>query len=837
VAVGDFNGDGIPDLAVAGGNANGTVSVLLGKGDGTFLPAVNYPAGNGTVSVAVADFNGDGKQDLAVANQGTYPFANGSVNILLGQGDGTFLPAQSFPAGKGPIFVAVGDFNGDGVPDLTVVNYGDAFGNGKGVSVLLGKGDGTFLPAQSYAAGSDPRSVAVADLNGDGKQDLAVADYFGGVSVLLGKGDGTFLTATGYAAGTHPWSVAVGDFNADGIPDLAVANYGTYPYYTDGSVSILLGQGDGTFLTAKSYPAGIAPKSVAVGDFNGDGKQDLAVADIGDNYAKGQGVSVLLGQGDGSFLTAKTYVAWVDPYSVAVGDFNGDGKQDLAVANHGEFPYTNGNVSVLLGQGDGTFPSTPAFPAGTNPWSVAVGDFNGDGIPDLAVANENSDNVSVLLGKGDGTFLPAQTFDAGTHPRSVAVGDFNADGKLDLAVAGYGRYLDYYGNYHNFDETVRVLLGKGDGTFQPAVNYAAGKEPTSVAVGDFNGDGKQDLAVANYYSSGVSVLLGKGDGTFLPAQAFPAGTKPWSVAVGDFNGDGILDLAVANYTAYGNGTVSVLLGKGDGSFLPAVNYTVGAYPISVAVGDFNGDGFLDLAVANQGINGAGSVSVLLGKGDGTFLPAVNYAAGSYPNSVAVGDFNGDGIFDLAVAGLGGAVRVLLGKGDGTFQTTNVSYVAGTGSLSVAVGDFNGDGFPDLTVVNYGVSILLNDATWPGGPSRARGGPSHPPVPEPLPPPAVRPFPSGQEPRLATSALLSLPVSPGNPTVIAPPTPVALPGADSPPPPILAGMLWEGRPSALADPRAGPRARGAPWTLDHLFAELAANAVWDEGTDQAIAVLT
>jgi hypothetical protein len=394
--------------------------------------------------------------------------------------------------------------------------------------------------------------------------------------------------------------------------------------------------------------------------------------------------------------------------------------------------------------------------------------------------------VSVLLGKGDGTFLPAQSFNAGLFPSAVAVGDFNGDGKLDLAVAGYGRYLDDYGNYHNFDETVRVLLGKGDGTFQPAVNYAAGSGPTSVAVGDFNGDGKQDLAVANYYSSGVSVLLG----------------------------------------------------KGDGSFLPAVNYTVGAYPISVAVGDFNGDGFLDLALANQGINGAGSVSVLLGKGDGTFLPAVTYAAGSYPNSVAVGDFNGDGVPDLAVAGLGGAVRVFLGKGDGTFPMTNFSYIAGSGSLSVAVGDFNGDSFPDLAVANSsnGVSILLNDATWPSGPGRARHSPSHPIVPQ-LPPPAVLSFPSGEEPRLAASALLRLPPSPGNRPVIAPPTPLALPGADPPRPAILAALLAEGRPAVLADPRAGPRARGAPGgTLDQLFAVLATNGLWDDGTDQGTPLL-
>jgi FG-GAP-like repeat len=296
------------------------------------------------------------------------------------------------------------------------------------------------------------------------------------------------------------------------------------------------------------------------------------------------------------------------------------------------------------------------------------------------------------------SFLEKSAPAAGTSPQAVAVGDFNGDGKLDLAVTN--------------STNVGVLLGNGDGTFQPAVYYSVGSSPRAVAVGDFNGDGKLDLVVGNVTSGNVSVLLGNGDGTFQPALNYAADNAPYSVAVGDFNGDGKLDVAAAE--AGGSAIVSVFLGKGDGTFQPAVNYGVGQDPVSLAVGDFNGDGNLDVAAATQG--GSDTVSVLLGKGDGTFQPAVNYAAGSIPSSVVAGDFNGDGKLDLAVTNIfDDTVSVLLGNGDGTFQAP-VNYDTGAYPWWVAVGDFNGDGKPDLAAANGNgndVSILLNTTAYLG----------------------------------------------------------------------------------------------------------------------------
>jgi hypothetical protein len=266
------------------------------------------------------------------------------------------------------------------------------------------------------------------------------------------------------------------------------------------------------------------------------------------------------------------------------------------VARRSKLPCYRPLIEILENRTLPSFVYAGNYAVGDEPWFVAVGDFNGDGTPDLAAANRRSGTVSVLLGNGDGTFQAGQTLSSGGNaPLSVAVADFNGDGKQDLAVA------------YTANREVVVFLGNGDGTFQAPTRYQL-RGSYSVAVGDFNGDGTPDLAVAENIT--VSVLLGNGDGTFQAPVSYAVGDQPWSVAVGDFNGDGIPDLAVANA---GDGTASVLLGNGDGTFQAALNYAVGSDPRSVAVGDFNGDGFPDLAVTNY--TDPGTVSVLLNAAD------------------------------------------------------------------------------------------------------------------------------------------------------------------------------------------------------------------------------
>jgi hypothetical protein len=330
-----------------------------------------------------------------------------------------------------------------------------------------------------------------------------------------------FLAPMHFDAGGASAPVVVGDFNGDGIPDLAVLHGGVRA-----TVSVLLGNGNGSFRTPRTFDSGaFRPSSVLVGDFNGDGNLDLALGNGIDDLGYGENGTVLLGTGDGSFQAARVFrTDGTDPEAMAVGDFNGDGICDLAVAGPNTVLGTIG--SVLLSNGDGSFqaPLPFWFPDQPHPTSMAVGDFNGDGTLDLAVTNDYFNTVSVLLGTGDGSFYGIQDFAAGSSPFLEAVGDFNGDGILDLVT----------------DST--ILLGNGDGTFQTPYNIGASG---IWAVGDFNGDGSLDLAAPNYRSNTVSVLLGNGDGSFQPAMTYDAGGSAYSVAVGDFNGDGSDDLAAS----------------------------------------------------------------------------------------------------------------------------------------------------------------------------------------------------------------------------------------------------------------------------------------------------
>jgi hypothetical protein len=331
-----------------------------------------------------------------------------------------------------------------------------------------------------------------------------------------------------------------------------------------------------------------------------------------------------------------------------------------------------------------------------NPREPLLGDFNGDGVLDLATSNHNSGSVTVLLGYGDGAFTDPIHYPVAVSTRSGSVGDLNGDELLDLVVLSGGSRNQY-----------SVLLGNGDGTFQDAVHKEFGRSlaPNGTVLGDWNGDGYLDLAIANFIGDSVSVLLGNGDGTFQDPVEYPAGDGCSWITAADFNTDGMDDLAVPS--AEGN-NVTVLLNKGDGTFLNVLAFPTGLEATGVAAGDVNDDGFIDLAVTNAH---DGTVSVLLGDGQGLFTEAVNYLLKFRPWRVQIADFNLDGLQDLAVSNAQGIV-VLLGLGDGSFELEETYPVAQL-SAGIGVGDFNNDWAPDVVSVG-GVtaglaSILLNDS--------------------------------------------------------------------------------------------------------------------------------
>lgn len=690
VAVADLNGDGKADLVTANSSSD-NISMFLGNGDGTFRPGVNYRVGSSPVSVATGDFNGDGKLDLVVANgQST------NVSILLGNGDGSFRTPANYTVASGPVFVTVSDLNGDGKPDFVVANQFP-----QGLSTFLGNGDGTFRSLSNTPLTALPLSVVVTDFNGDGTADLAVEEFNpeGGLlpyslSILVGNGDGTFSrevsTSLSFGSGSTSFFPA-GDFNRDGKMDLALAG-------PNGTVSILMGNGDGTFQNAVNYNTGtlVSPRGVAMGDFNGDGNLDLVTGPVR--------VSILLGNGDGTFRAPLTLDLPDTTTFVAVGDFTGRGKRDLVAAN--SFP---GSVSVLLGKGDGAFQNPVNYSTGAGPGEFALTDFNRDGRTDLAVSNYSLNTVSVLLGNGDGSFRTPVEYSVGSGPIFVLTGDFNRDGKLDLAVA----------NSQSSD--ISILLGNGDGTFRPAVSFPAGSNPYGVVVSDFNGDGKPDLAVVNpsqvvhdFFSQrgDVAILLGNGDGTFQSPVHYLAGTNPGrAITTGDFDGDGKVDLAVIDQgnNLVGIGDVAILLGNGDGTFQNDTTFAAGFTPGSIAAGDFNGDGILDLAVGRSFENPDGSIAILLGNGDGTFKTPASFGDHTRASFLVVGDFNGDGKLDLASGNtypLSSSISILLGNGDGTFHPP-VNY--SVDSPYLRVGDIDGDGKLDVVTSN---TILFN--TCPAG---------------------------------------------------------------------------------------------------------------------------
>jgi trimeric autotransporter adhesin len=671
IAVADLNGDGRPDLVSVGSNG---LSILInttapGSSTVSFGTQALLTTVQDASSATLADLNNDGKPDLIIPD-----VSNSRVVVLLnttapGAATASFGTAALFTTGVGPLRVVVADFNGDGKPDLAVVD--DTTDD---VSVLLntaaaGATTPSFATLQTFSVGRFPQSIAVADFNRDGKPDLIVNNSLDAtVSILLnttatGAAVPSFASQQVVGVGNSPTTVIAADLNNDGIADVVAVNQ------ADDDVSVLVnitaaGASHVTFGPTLTVTTVAEPDFVSAADLNGDGKTELLVAPL-----NGSQLSVLVNTtppttapasiaGEQDFGTAGF------PWGVAVADFNGDGKLDVATVNNSGLGTSNGTVSVLLnttvpGSAGASFATHAEFTVGIFGFCVVAADINGDGKPDLIVSNNGSNTVSVLLNNAAAgatvpSFAAHQDFTVGSGPEILAVADINGDGRPDIVVANSGAH------------TISVLLnttavGSTTMSFATQQTFATAGPPYGVAIADLNGDGKPDIAVTNQTLSSVSVLLnktapGSATASFATHQEFTVGTAPLGIAAIDINGDGKPDLLVTNtVAAAGVYLASVLVnttapGATSASFATQQTFEIGEGSRAITAVDLDGDGRPDLLVPSDSEN---SVSVLFnntvpGSSTVNFSSRQTFGTDLYPTAVVTADLTGDGKPEIVV---------------------------------------------------------------------------------------------------------------------------------------------------------------------------------------------
>jgi hypothetical protein len=656
---GDFNGDGWLDVAATIPESD-IVSVYFGPPKPGAEKFTYYPTGNYPAKIATADLDRDGNLDLVTVNYS----APWGVSMLMGNGDGSFRTSVTYTQGSPLRYVVIGDVNGDTVPDL-VTDADDSVD----IQVLLGKGDGTFALPVRYAIKNDVYALLVADVNGDARLDVIVTQQVGQVAVLLANANGTLADGLYYGTDGYALSAAVGDVNHDGFADLVV---GTADPNT---VTVMLGNGSGSFVNGASAATNGGP-AVALADMNGDKILDVVTSESYLSDDPGN-VGELLGNGDGTFVRESLYPIAAGPFALAIEDFGHDGKLDVAAASSA-FDTT---LTILSGSGFGRLADADSTPNEDCPNAVAVDVIN-DGYSALLTANEAS-SVMVYTRFGSSALSGRSEYSLPREAWQIAVGDLDNDGRADVVT------------HPNGSGPLSVYFGEGFAQLGQSVDVES-FAPLSVALADVNSDGLIDIVTANQTTEPskpyvISVNLNFGDRTFSSPSQMLIFSMIGDFDLGNLDGDAIPDLVIATSP----GTIEVVHGTWRYSVgTLSTPYKVGGNPQHVKLADVNGDGISDAIVDDCDRQ---SVGVLLGQGDGTLGAARRFPANGC-RALAVYDVNGDERPDIVTAGEQSSVELLLGNGDGTFSNGGEFGWVWV-QRSMALGDLNGDGWTDLAVAN------------------------------------------------------------------------------------------------------------------------------------------